>query len=160
MPTGKNKVPMARLREILAESGFHNVRTYIASGNVLVDTELSEEQTAKEIHNLIKKHIGPEIDVIIRSKIELESVLKVNPFPDGAPNHVLVIFFPMPVSKQFSEGVSTPGREKVVILKKEVYVHYIDGVGQSKLKLPKETRTGTARNINTIKKLIEMAGQR
>jgi uncharacterized protein (DUF1697 family) len=43
MPTGKNKVPMAQLRDVLSKAGFFNVRTYIQSGNVLVDTHLPHE---------------------------------------------------------------------------------------------------------------------
>ena len=47
MPTGKNKVPMAQLREVLTQAGFENVRTYIQSGNVLLNTPLSAREVEK-----------------------------------------------------------------------------------------------------------------
>jgi len=36
---GKNRVPMARLRELLEELGHSNVSTYIASGNAIVRSD-------------------------------------------------------------------------------------------------------------------------
>ena len=40
--------------------------------------------------------------------------------------------------------------------KREIYVHYGDGMADSRLRIP-AAKTGTARNINTIAKLAEMA---
>jgi uncharacterized protein (DUF1697 family) len=45
---GRNKVPMAALREHLG-TDFANVRTYIQSGNVLLDSDLSAEAVAAHI---------------------------------------------------------------------------------------------------------------
>jgi len=157
MPFGKNKVPMAQLRELLAAEGFENVRTYIASGNVLVDTALSQKAVAERIHDLIKQHIGPDLRIVVRTPQELERALTSNPFPHGQPNQVLVTFFADPLPDDFMQGVSTPGREEVVAAEREVYIHYPDMVGRSKLKLPKVALEGTARNLNTIQKLIELA---
>ncbi len=55
MPTGKNKVPMALLREVLTKTGFKNVRTYIASGNALVESEFSQREIENRVHELIQK---------------------------------------------------------------------------------------------------------
>ena len=52
MPVGKNKVPMAQLRELLTTAGFKSVRTYIASGNVPPDSNLPEATIAKCVHDL------------------------------------------------------------------------------------------------------------
>lgn len=71
MPKGENKVPMSQLREVLLESGFKNVRTYIQSGNVLVDTELSASDVEKEIHLLIKRHIGANLPIVARTRTQL-----------------------------------------------------------------------------------------
>ena len=157
MPVGKNRVPMARLREVLTKAGFSNVRTYIASGNVLVDSTLTEAAIAKCVRDLIATHIGPDILVLVRTAAEIQAALKNNPFPNGAPNHVLIYFFARPVAGDFLKAVVAPGGEEVVVSGREVYVHYPVDIGHSKLKLPKEAQQATARNINTLAKLLEMS---
>src|SRR5581483_10861794 len=77
------KVPMAQLRNVLAMAGFSNVRTYIQSGNALVDTDLSATETANLVHNLIKEHIGPDLVVVVRTGAELQKTLLNNPFQEG-----------------------------------------------------------------------------
>lgn len=67
-PTGKNKVPMGQLRDVLTMAGFRNVRTYIQSGNALVDTELSALETEKRIHDLIKEQIGADLVVVAHKR--------------------------------------------------------------------------------------------
>ncbi len=115
MPVGKNRVPMARLREVLTKAGFSNVRTYIASGNVLVDSTLTEAAIAKCVRDLIVIHIGPDILVLVRTAAEIQAALKNNPFPNGAPNHVLIYFFARPVAGDFLKAVVAPGGEEVVV---------------------------------------------
>ena len=50
-----------------------------------------------------------------------------------------------------------PGGETIVPGKWEVYIHYPDGMGRSKLKVPLSLRDGTMRNINTLTKLVDLA---
>lgn len=159
MPVGRNKVPMAQLREVLTNAGFTNVRTYIGSGNVLVDSHLAETAVAKRVHDLIQTHIGPDLLVLVRTAAEIQAALKKNPFPKGEPNHVLVYFFAKPVAEDFLKEVISPGGEQVVVSGREVYVHYPVDIGRSKLKLPKEAKKGTARNINTLAKVLEMISE-
>ena len=83
MPTGKNKVPMAKLREVLSDNGFADVRTYIASGNVLVSSKLAPEKIETKIEKLITQHIGAELPVMVRTYLELKKVLAENPFTKG-----------------------------------------------------------------------------
>lgn len=69
MPTGKNKIPkMIDLVEILENVGFEHVQTYIQSGNILLETDLSDSETASKIHNIIFQKIGAELSVIIKNK--------------------------------------------------------------------------------------------
>jgi uncharacterized protein (DUF1697 family) len=157
MPVGKNKVPMARLRELLATAGFKLIRTYIASGNVLLDSNLPEATIAKCVHEVIHTHIGPDLVVIVRTIAELRAALKKCPFANGSPNHVLIYFFAKPVPAHFLKEVLAPGGEEVVVSGREVYVHYPVDIGHSKLKLPKVAKEATARNINTITKLLEIS---
>jgi len=83
MPYGKNKVPMAQLREVLTKAGYKNVRTYIQSGNAVVDTHLNTIEVEKDMHDLIKKHIGADLVVVVRTGKQLQTVIDENPFKDG-----------------------------------------------------------------------------
>ena len=68
-----------------------------------------------------------------------------------------MVFCASPVPKDFAKGVVAPGGEEVVPGRQEVYIHYPDGMGRSKLKLPKSTGVSTVRNINTVGRLVAMA---
>lgn len=84
MPTGKNRIPkMAYLVEILENAGFKDVQTYIQSGNVLLESDLSYSETALKIHNTILQHIGADLSVIVKTKEEFEIAIKENPFDES-----------------------------------------------------------------------------
>ena len=83
MPSGKNRLPMSRLREVLGEAGYSRVRTYIQSGNVLVDTALNARQVETGVRALISDRIGPDLIVMARTGPRMEDVLKENPFHGG-----------------------------------------------------------------------------
>lgn len=153
---GNTILPMAELKSICNEIGFKNVRTYIQSGNIIFESELSEEILMKKIEQSLYIRKKKHIPVIIRTIEELESVISCNPFSNVKPSQVGVMFFTKPIPKDFLSGVFTTGPEKVKVAKREAYIHYPEGMGHSKLKLPKIAREGTVRNINTITKLVEI----
>lgn len=83
-PIGKNKIPkMSYLAQIIKEADFENVQTYIQSGNILLNTNLTYEETAIKIHDVIYEKIGADLSVIIKNKAEFESAIKDNPFDDS-----------------------------------------------------------------------------
>ena len=166
MPTGKNKVPMARLREVLAEAGFSNVRTYIQSGNVVLDTHLSITETGQQVHNLIKQKIGADLKVIVRTGKQLQQVLNNNPFGTGhnLSRVFFVLFAEKPPGRQVHELMATDyGEEKLVIADEHAYMYIPGNAARSKLSNVKLERklgiAATTRNYNTLKKLVEMSGE-
>ena len=79
---GKNKVPMAGLRAVLEEAGFANVSTYIASGNVFLDSDRSAEDVASRIEDALPKAFKLDADLIrvaVLSADELEAVVAKRP---------------------------------------------------------------------------------
>jgi uncharacterized protein (DUF1697 family) len=106
MPSGKNRVPMAQLREALAAAGFGNVRTYIQSGNALVDTELPATAIEDRVHGLIKEHIGPDLTVVARTSRELRGMLDRNPFQDGydIARVFFVVFAQVPTAERIDRA--------------------------------------------------------
>ena len=83
-PTGKNRIPkMSFLVEILEKVGLKKVKTYIQSGNVILETELSKGETAKLIHDTIVKEIGADLSVIRKEKNQLQIAIEENPFNEN-----------------------------------------------------------------------------
>jgi uncharacterized protein (DUF1697 family) len=164
MPTGKNKVPMAQLREALTKAGFGNVRTYIQSGNALVDTDLSAKQVEARVRELIKKRIGPDLVVVARRGTQLQKVLDENPFKAGYDiSRVFFTLFaePPPSKKVEALLVRDFSPEELAITKNAAYI-YIPGLyGRNTLSVNFLERmlgvSATMRNFNTMSKLIEMS---
>jgi uncharacterized protein (DUF1697 family) len=166
MPSGKNKVPMVRLREVLMEVGFGNVRTYVQSGNVLVDTGLSAQEVGECVRELIKKHIGPDLAVVVRTGPELKKVLDENPFQQGYD--ISRVFFEVlaqipPPEKIQELSAQDFGDEKLAFSRtKDAAYMYIPGpYGRGRLSnnfLEKKLGvSATMRNFNTMRKLVEMS---
>ncbi len=93
---------------------------------------------------------------MVRTIEELENILSRNPFPAANPAQVGVLFLGEKVKESLLEGFSKGGPEQIVLGGREVYIHFPIGMGKSKLKFPKEVKEGTVRNINTVKKLVEL----
>ncbi|HFI0150833.1 TPA: DUF1697 domain-containing protein [Streptococcus suis] len=93
-PVGKNKIPkMSYLAEILTEVGLTSVQTYIQSGNVVCETDLSDKQLCQLIHQTIKENIGADLAVIIKNQSELTQAVAENPFGEGYdPSRVHLVF--------------------------------------------------------------------
>src|SRR4026208_2616738 len=83
MPTGKNKVLMAPLRQVLVNAGFVDMRTYIQSGNVLARSALTGSQVEKVVHQEIEKHFGGDIVVLARTPLQVRQIFVDNPFKDA-----------------------------------------------------------------------------
>jgi uncharacterized protein (DUF1697 family) len=83
-------------------------------------------------------------------------VLSANPFAGKEPAKVAVVFCSGPVAKDLATAVAAPGGEQVVAGPQEIYIYYPDGMGRSKLKLPKAIGVSTVRNINTVGRLVAM----
>ncbi len=154
---GTGSLPMAELKAMCARIGGHNVRTYIASGNALLESSKTAAQVKKALEAELAHYAGKSIGVAVRTAKEMAEVLAGNPFPDAPPSKTVAIFLDEVPTKSALDGIKGASREEVRLGKREFYVHYPDGQGTSKLKIP-GAAAGTARNMNTVAKLVEMAG--
>ena len=147
---------MSELKMLCEKLGFENVHTHIQSGNVIFNSGLSKEILREQLETALDKKIGKRVVVAVRTMDELVHILKKNPFPKAEAAKVGVMFFTQPIQKDFLSGISTSTGEEVSVNKWEAYIHYPNGMGRSKLKLPQQSDEGTVRNINIIQKLIEI----
>ncbi|MGN6319125.1 DUF1697 domain-containing protein [Trinickia sp.] len=153
---GTGKLPMAELRAMCESIGFAKVRTYIASGNVVFESKLSESSVKTKLERCLETYAGKQVGVLIRTGEELAAVLAGNPFQSAAPNRTVAIFLDAPPPADALAGVSGQETEEIALGKREIYVHYGNGMAKSKLKI-QAAKSGTARNMNTVAKLAEWA---
>jgi uncharacterized protein (DUF1697 family) len=156
---GTGKLPMAELKAMCEGAGFEVVQTYIASGNVVFNSAKSAAQVKAVLETALLAYAGKPVGVMVRTVAELAAVLSGNPFPDAAPNRTVAIFLDAAPAPDAIEKVSGRKDEELALDKREIYVHYGEGMADSKLKIP-AAKEGTARNINTISKLVELGKSR
>ncbi|HEX7684528.1 MAG TPA: DUF1697 domain-containing protein, partial [Trinickia sp.] len=93
---GTGKLAMSELRAMCESIGFAKVRTYIASGNVVFESDLSETSVKARLERCLETYAGTQIGVLIRTGAELAAVLAGNPFRSAAPNRTVAIFLDAP----------------------------------------------------------------
>lgn len=78
---GGHNVKMERLRELFAELGLLNVRSYINSGNVFFDVDNTNRQSlTRTIEEHLYKSLGYDVPTFLRTTTELASILAQDPF--------------------------------------------------------------------------------
>lgn len=152
---GTGKMPTAELRQMFETLGFADVKTYIASGNVAFSSEKSENAIKSALEEKLAEYAGKPVAVFVRTAAEMRRILKESPFADKAPNFTFVVFLERKAPKDALARAVRLVDEQVRIGKREIYVHYPNGVSRSKLRIP-AAEDGTARNMNTVRKMVEL----
>ncbi len=155
---GTGKLSMSDLKALCEKAGFTGVQTYIQSGNVLFRSGLSAEDAGKVLDDALAKIMGKAPGVMMRSRKQLETIAQNNPFPDAKPNYLMVNFLPEKAPEDALDKLVAPDGEEVHVAGHEIYVHYPNGSGRSKLKLP-ALKHATSRNLNTVRRLAELAAE-
>jgi uncharacterized protein (DUF1697 family) len=153
---GTGKLPMSDFKDICEELGFDRVRTYIASGNVVFTSGKSESAIKQALDASLEAYAGKPVGVCVRSAAEMAQVLADNPFPKAAPNRVMAVFLDRAPPADALTGIRGQKDEQIALGRREIYIHYGDGMARSKLVIP-AAKTGTARNMNTVATLARMA---
>lgn len=162
MPTGKNKVMMADLNEVVSKAGYDNVTTYIQSGNIIFDSDKSEEEISSDIHETIKNDLGPELPVIVKTVDQLQMIADHNPYKEEKyRNSVFYIATSMSqidTEKQGEIQALSKEGEYITFTEEAIYYYLSNGMHNAKINnnfLEKKLGiTLTTRNQNTIEKII------
>lgn len=155
---GTGNLPMAELRSMCLSAGFDRVETYIASGNVVFASKASAARVKAELEARLLAYAGKPVGVALRTAAEMTAVLRANPFAGKEPKHTYAIFLDRPPRRDALDHAVGRSDEEMRLGAKEIFVHYPSGMGRSKLKIP-ATKIGTARNMNTVAKLAELAAK-
>ncbi|MGB5435984.1 MAG: DUF1697 domain-containing protein [Maribacter sp.] len=165
---GHKKIKMADLRSLMENIGFHDVLTYIQSGNLIFKSDIPDHRDVEsKISKTILDHYGFDVAVVVKKRFELMQFLGKNPFkfPEDIKDNK--VYFVLLKNEPEQEGVEALSamqfdNEHLVITPTCVYLKCNLGAGKAKCnnnliarKLKVDT---TSRNHRTLMKILELSG--
>jgi uncharacterized protein (DUF1697 family) len=160
---GRNRVPMAGLRALLESAGCTDVRTYVASGNVLFTRRAERSALAAELEAAIEAELGVRTPVVLRTVDELRAVHAAHPFGSDTSRTYVTFLAAEPdaAGVRVLEALDV-APEQVAVVGSDVFLRYPEGLGRARLTSALVERhlgvAGTNRNWRTVTKLVELAG--
>ncbi|MFT4218542.1 MAG: DUF1697 domain-containing protein [Micropruina sp.] len=160
---GTGRLAMAQWRELAESLGARDVSTYIASGNMVCTPPADTEAFDRAMERAVEQTFGFFREVISRSREEVVAALEAHPFEVIEPKYSYLSFLTaVPASEAIAKarGLQT-GEDRWEVIGRELHLRYANGAGRPQLKEAALGRAlgvaGTARNLNTVRKLIELA---
>ncbi|WP_423606308.1 DUF1697 domain-containing protein [Sphingomonas sp. MS122] len=160
---GKRQLKSAELKAAVEGLGFTDVKTLLASGNVVFTADEKDAAALeRKLHDALAKATGLKSEIFVRSPEEMKAVADANPFPEATrerPSFVTVTFHRMPVDKAAVARLAEihDGPERMHVVGRELYIDFPDGQGRSTLHpamgKARLDPVNTARNWNTVLKI-------
>ncbi|ESQ89867.1 hypothetical protein ABAC460_11230 [Asticcacaulis sp. AC460] len=161
---GGNRMPMKELVKLLLAQGLTDVKTYIASGNVVFRSDRDQADLTAMIQDLVEANFGFRTPLLVIDLTHIQRVMAANPFKDrehkGKAQHIFFLLAPASVVKDDRMQELKAETEDYALTDEAFYFYAPDGIGQSKLieKLGQCLKADmTARNLNTCETLRDMA---
>jgi uncharacterized protein (DUF1697 family) len=156
---------MADWRAAVADAGFSNPETYVATGNMIVEGDGTAAAVARRMDEIVQSlGLAPSNKAIVRTPGQLQRLIKADPFPDAstARPSALAAYFAANPRPDFSWVADYDGPERIAVISGHLVVDYHDKVTGSSLSSLIERKSGTmtARNWNTLRSLAEKAAHR
>ncbi len=160
------RVRMEALRQLLGSAGYEDVRTYVQSGNVVLESALQPARLEAAVEQQLAGALGFDVDVFVRTPSQLEAVLARDPLGsdavDGSRYLVTFLREPLDPDREARLAAEDFSPERLAVNGREIYSWHPDGVGRSELAKQLSERslgaTATARNWKTLQKLLALAG--
>lgn len=159
------RVQMAALRELLADGGHENVRTFLQSGNVILEGRSTGAKLERELERQLAAGLGFPVDVFVRTRAELAAVVARNPLASVAkdPTKYLVTFLREKLEPAVARRLQALdiGPEQLVVGGRELYTWHPGGLARTELRKHLTDRvlgvSSSGRNWSTVTKLLELA---
>lgn len=166
---GHRRVAMADLRDALDAAGFHDVRTYIQSGNVLFESDAGSDDApslAVSVASVVDRACGLAVPVLVRRLDDIERVATAHPDRGGEVDntwlHVFLFDRPVTATDELDPVRFAPDRW--MLAEREMFVTYPSGSGRSKLTIDVVERAfgvvATARNLSTLEAIVRLGHRR
>ncbi|MFK7817372.1 MAG: DUF1697 domain-containing protein [Planctomycetaceae bacterium] len=162
--SGKNKLPMADLRAAVESAGFSNVRIYLQSGNVVVDSKGSAKSIGQQIHQLIDDNFSLDVSVLVRTARQWHQVAASNSYFEAGidPKRLYVTFTGRKTKSSDKKRLDTIklGEDRYSLHGSEIYLDLVSGAGRTKLTnnaIEKKLEVvATTRNWRTVQQILAM----
>jgi uncharacterized protein (DUF1697 family) len=126
---------------------------------VVFDSNAAAARVKAELESRLHAHAKKPVGVVVRTAAEMADVLNANPFTKTEPKYTYVVFLDAPPPRDALDHAAGRNGEDIALGKRELFVHYPNGMGRSRLRIP-AAKKGTARNLNTVARLAELAAKR
>ncbi|MEM7474210.1 MAG: DUF1697 domain-containing protein [Planctomycetota bacterium] len=163
---GHNRLAMSDLRDLCEQIGFGKVRTYIQSGNILLNSDVSDSKLAEQLREELDRQLKLDVPVVVVAARELQKAVQQNPWPDRESEALhMAVLSAKPKSKLIQALRDSPKLnlqgEAWECVGRFIFLDCPKGVAKSKLTNPLFEKhlevTSTARNWKTIHKLLELS---
>ncbi|QUL38100.1 DUF1697 domain-containing protein [Erythrobacter sp. JK5] len=164
---GGNRIKMAELKTTLEESGFRDVVTVAASGNVILTDDRDPAMLEIRLESLVQDRFGFQSCAMVRTADEVRAAIEENPFHGTGPQHgsdkmVHSIFLSQQPDTSAVDSLiaehADKGSERLALGDRVLFLDYVHGVGVSDLSnkvLERRLKVkGTARNMNSLKNIL------
>ncbi len=158
---GGNRVPMAELRRLCEGLGWTGLRSYIASGNLVFTAEGRAEELAAALRVAMADGMGVDVPVLVLPGEAVRQAAADCPFDpeDGRRVHAFFLMGEVRVDRDLFDSLKATG-DALELTPGVAWLHTPGGFGTSKV----ADRLGrilagadfTGRNLNTVRKLVEM----
>ena len=163
-PVTHKVMSMAQWRDAVADAGFIKPETYVATGNMIVESALPVAEVSRQMNEIVVAlGLGPGNTAVVRTARQMQQLLAANPLPEAAtanPQALAVYFFAK--APDFGWVADYAGPETIHVEGTHLVVDYVTPVSSSRLPaiIEKKAGTVTARNWNTVRALAERAAAR
>lgn len=162
--SGKNIIKMADLRERLTEAGFLDVDTYIQSGNIILTSDDSPAAVKTSVHALLQSHFALDIETFVVDAKQIERIIAGIPAERTTePNRLFITLLNQIPDEQLVNQLrlTDHGDEWFHTVENVLYFYLPHGAYKAKMSNNYFERklkvSGTGRNLNTFRKLLELA---
>ncbi|HEY5516509.1 MAG TPA: DUF1697 domain-containing protein [Pengzhenrongella sp.] len=157
-------VPMERLRKLATDLGWTGATTYLATGNLMLETCESSTTVAKRLSVALRTEFSRDVPVVVRTPAQLAEVLeRARPvYPHAEPRRVQVAFLDRDPGTGADERLGDFAPDEHRHLGLELVLHYPHGQARTKLTTSVIERrldvVATVRGLGTLDSLLARSG--
>lgn len=161
---GHRKIPMAGLRDACRDAGFANVRSYIQSGNLVLDSDIDPDRIEAAVEAEVERRFGFAVDALARTAAQWREYIAGNPLAAAAaadPAKVMLVLSRPALGTDAIAALRTKaaGVETIETVGDAVYIQFPDGGARSRLAGQLARLPATVRNWRTVSRLPEIADE-
>lgn len=158
---GHRRVPMQDLRSIVANAGYRDGQTYLASGNVVFASNQTPDLIETTLEHAIEQRFGFAVDVVVRSAAQWTDYVNSNPFQaegEREPNLLMLCVGKQPATEDHAAWLRhrAGANDRVALRGDALWLYFGDGSGRSKMGIGPATGVWTTRNWRSVRNIAQM----